>query len=142
MNKVFVYGTLKSTKIQKELFGKELKMYEAILKDYSVYEASDGWYFIKEKVGTNINGYVIELDNKSLEICDAFEYCPIMYQRKSISVKAQEKQIQTDVYIRVDEIKDYKEVLDSKSFSKFNEEFVINTEIKKFKEIEHPEFYK
>ena len=142
MNKIFVYGTLKSTKIQKELFGKELKMYEAVLEDYAVYEASDGWYFIKEKVGTNINGYIIELDNKSLEICDAFEYCPIMYQRKSIFVKVQNKEIQTYVYIRVDDIKNYKEASNFKSFSKFDEEFVINTEIKKFKEIEHPEFYK
>lgn len=142
MNKIFVYGTLKSKKIQKELFGKELKMYEAILKDYSVYEASDGWYFIKEKEGSNIKGYVIELDNKSLEICDAFEYCPIMYQRKSISVNVQNKEEQTDVYIRVDAIKDYKEVLESKSFSRLNEECFINTEKKKFKKKEHPEFYR
>ena len=30
---------------------------------------------------------------------------------------------------------------DFKTFSKFDEEFVINTGIKKFKEFEHPEFY-
>ncbi len=142
MNKIFVYGTLKSIRVQKELFGKELKMYKAVLEDYSVYEAQDGYYFIKEKVGSNIVGYVIELDDKSLEICDAFEWCPIVYQRKSISVKVQNKEVQTDVYIRVDDISDYKEVLDFKTFSKFDEEFVINTEIKKFKEIEHPEFYR
>ena len=142
MNKIFVYGTLKSTRIQKELFGKELKMYKAVLEDYSVYEAQDGYYFIKEKVGSNIVGYVIELDDKSLEICDAFEWCPVVYQRKSISVKVQNKEVSTDVYIRVDDINDYKEVLDFKTFSKFDEEFVINTEIKKFKEIEHPEFYR
>lgn len=142
MNKIFVYGTLKSTRIQKELFGKELKMYKAVLEDYSVYEAQDGYYFIKEKVGSNIVGYVIELDDKSLEICDAFEWCPIVYQRKSISVKVQNKEVSTDVYIRVDDINDYKEVLDFKTFSKFDEEFVINTEIKKFKEFEHPEFYR
>ncbi len=142
MNKIFVYGTLKSTRIQKELFGKELKMYKAVLEDYSVYEAQDGYYFIKEKVGSNIVGYVIELDDKSLEICDAFEWCPIVYQRKSISVKVQNKEVPTDVYIRVADINDYKEVLDFKTFSKFDEEFVINTEIKKFKEIEHPEFYR
>ena len=61
MNKIFVYGTLKSPKIQKELFGKELKMYEAILKDYSVYEAEDGWYFIDKKIGNDLYGCVIEL---------------------------------------------------------------------------------
>ena len=109
MNKIFVYGTLKSIRIQKELFGKELKMYKAVLEDYSVYEAQDGYYFIKEKVGSNIVGYVIELDDKSLEICDAFEWCPIVYQRKSISVKVQNKEVPTDVYIRVDDINDYKE---------------------------------
>ena len=49
--------------------------------------------------------------------------------------------METYVYIRVDNIKNYKEVLDYKSFSKFDEKFVIDTEIKNFKVIEHPEFY-
>ena len=141
MNKIFVYGTLKSAKIQKELFGKELKMYKAILKNYSLCEASDGWYFIKEKFGSNINGYVIELDDRSLEICDAFEYCPNMYQRKSIHVIADNAEIETYVYIKVDNVSDYKEILDYNSYSKYSEEQFINIEIKKFKEIEHPEFY-
>ena len=141
MNKIFVYGTLKSPKIQKELFGKELKMYEAVLKDYSVYEAEDGWYFIDKKDGNVLYGCVIELDDKCLEICDAFEYCPEMYQRRKISVLVNDKPIETYVYIRVDNIKNHKEVLNYKSFSKFDENFVIDTEIKNFKEIEHPEFY-
>ncbi len=143
MNKIFVYRTLKSPKIQKELFGKELKMYEAALKDYSVYEAEDGWYFIDKKIGNVINGCVIELDDKCLEICDAFEYCPKMYQRRKITVLVNNEPIETYVYIRVDNdnIKNNKEVLDYRSFSKFDEKFVIDTEIKNFKEIEHPEFY-
>ena len=141
MNKIFVYGTLKSPKIQRELFGKELKMYGAVLKDYSVYEAEDGWYFIDKKIGNVLNGCVIELDDRYLEICDAFEYCPEMYKRKRISVLVNNELIETYVYIRVDNIKKHKEVLDYKSFSKFDEKFVIDTEIKNFKEIEHPEFY-
>ena len=141
MNKIFVYGTLKSKKIQKELFGKEVKMYKATLRNYSIYEAIDGWYFIKEKEGNDIQGYIIELDDRCLEICDAFEYCPNMYQRKKISVILQHKEIETYVYIRVDDIKDYKEVLNYESYSKFSEEIVINEEINQFKTVEHPEFY-
>ena len=141
MNKIFVYGTLKSSKIQKELFGKELNMYEAVLKEYALYESEDGWYSINKKIGSTIYGYVIELDDRCLEICDAFEYCPTMYQRKSTSVLVNDKPIEVYVYIRVDNVKNYKRVLDFKSYSKFDEEFVIDTEIKKFKEIEHPEFY-
>ena len=141
MNRIFVYGTLKSNKIQKELFGKELKRYKAILEDYSLYEASDGWYFIRKKIGSNIHGYIIELDNRCLQICDAFEDCPNMYQRKEVSVMLEDKIIDAYVYYRVDEIGDYKEISEFDSFSKFNEDIVINTEIKKFKEIEHPEFY-
>ena len=52
-------------------------MYEAILKDYSVYEAEDGWYFIDKKDGNVLYGCVIELDDKCLEIYDAFEYCNV-----------------------------------------------------------------
>lgn len=141
MNRIFVYGTLKSNKIQKELFGNELKKYKAILKNYAVYEADDGWYFIREKPGSKINGYIIELDDRCLEICDAFEDCPNMYQRKKVSVIVKNKTMETYVYIRADEIKDYKEVLDFESYSKFSEEIIINTEMKNFKEIEHPEFY-
>ena len=141
-HKIFVYGTLKSDKIQKELFGKILKKHEAILKDYAIYEAEDGWFFIKKKMGKNIHGYVIELDDRDLEICDAFEDCPNMYQREKVFVIAKNKEIETYVYIRTDEIKSYKEVFEYESFSKYSEEFVINTEIKHFKQIEHPEFYR
>ena len=141
MNKVFVYGTLKSSKIQKELFGKELKKEKAILKDYALYEASDGWFFIKKKIGSSIQGYIIELDDKSLKICDAFEFCPTMYERRKVPVSVDDIIINTYVYYRIDEIKDYKEIIDSTLISKFSEDYVINTEIKKFKEIEHPEFY-
>ena len=141
MNKIFVYGTLKSKKIQKKLFGKELKMYDAVLNNYSIYEAFDGWYFIKEKKGSNINGYVIEVDDRCLQICDAFEYCPIMYQRKTTYVSVNKELLETFIYVRVDDVKNYKEVIDFKSFSKFDEDFIINTEIKKFKEIKHPEYY-
>ena len=141
MNKIFVYGTLKSDKIQKELFGKTLKKYKATLRDYSICEAEDGWYFIKKKPGSSLNGYVIELDDRCLEICDAFEDCPNMYQRKKVLVATEYSEIETYVYIRTDEITNYEEVFKYESYSKFSEEFVINTEIKHFKEIEHPEFY-
>ena len=141
MNKVFVYGTLKSSKILKELFEKKIKKEKAILKDYALYEASDGWFFIKKKTGSFIQGYIIELDDESLKICDAFEYCPTMYERRKVPVSVGNEVKNTYVYYRIDEIKDYKEIFDSNLISKFSEEYVINTEIKNFKEIEHPEFY-
>ena len=141
MNRLFVYGTLKSDRIQEALFGEKQKKYEAILNNYSVYEAEDGWYFIKEKKGCNIKGYVIELDDRNLEICDAFEFCPSMYKRERTTVSIENEDVEVFVYNRVDIINNYKEVLDFDTYSKFSEDEVINTEIKEFKEKEHPEFY-
>lgn len=142
MNKIFVYGTLKSKKIQKELFGTEVKMEKAYLQDYALYEASDGWFFIKPQKGSVLQGFVIELDDRCLKICDAFEYCPDMYQRKKVPIKTEKEEMIVDIYNRVDIIQDDKEITDFNSFSKYSEEDVIATEIKKFKEEEHPELFR
>lgn len=48
MNYLFVYGSLKSKKVQIELFGKEFNTKKAELLDYGLYEAEDGFYFILE----------------------------------------------------------------------------------------------
>lgn len=141
MNKIFVYGTLKSDKIQYELFGKVLNRFPAKLDNYSLFEAEDGWYFIKENKGKSIDGYVIELNDRDLVICDAFEDCPTMYQRRLIKVLVENKLVEAYVYLRVDNVGKYKEVTDFTKYSKLDEDEVIKTEIKNFKEIEHPEFY-
>ena len=141
MNNLFVYGALKSKKIQLELFGKELNTKKAELIDFALYEAEDGWYFIKEEKGKRVEGYILEIDDYELKICDAFEFCPDMYQRKQIKVSCNENIIDGFVYIRVDDVGKYKTVDNFESYSKLSEDEFIATEIKNFKEIEHPEFY-
>lgn len=141
MNYLFVYGSLKSEKIQIELFGKKLNTKEAKLIDYALYEAEDGFYFIKEEKGNKVKGCVLEIDDYDLKICDAFEACPDMYQRRKTKVYTNEELIDAYIYIRVDDVGKYKIVKNFNSYSKLTEEELINTEIKKFKENEHPEFY-
>ena len=141
MNHLFVYGTLKSKKVQLELFGKELKTKKAELLDYSLYEAEDGFYFIKEQKDKKVKGYVLEINDYDLKICDAFEMCPDMYQRKEVTAVLDGKTINAFVYIRVDDVGNYKPVENFDSYCKFDEDEFIATEIKEFKEKEHPEFY-
>jgi len=142
MNNLFVYGSLKSKKVQIELFGKELDTKKAELLDYGLYEAEDGFYFIKEEKDKKVEGYILEIDDYDLNICDAFEFCPDMYQRKQIKALCNKKIIDAFVYIRVDDVGKYKMVENFDSYSKLSEDEFITTEIKTFKEKEHPEFYK
>lgn len=141
MNYLFVYGTLKSKKVQLELFGKELNTKKAELLDYSLYEAEDGFYFIKEQKDKKVKGYILEINDYDLKICDAFEMCPDIYQRKEVTAVLDGKTINTFVYIRVDDVGNYIPVENFDSYCKFDEDEFIATEIKEFKEKEHPEFY-
>lgn len=141
MNYLFVYGSLKSKKVQIELFGKELNSEKAELLHYALYEAEDGFYFIKKQKDKKVKGYILEIEDYDLKICDAFEMCPDMYQRSQIKVFRNEEMINAFVYVRVDNIGKYKIVEDFDSYSKLSEDDLIDTEIKEFKEKEHPEFY-
>lgn len=139
---LFVYGSLKSKKVQKELFGRELKSYSAELRNYALYEAEDGFYFIKESSKNIIQGYLLEIDNFCLKICDAFEECPKMYQRKLVSVYSNGNKKEAYVYIRLDDVGEYKKVENYNTYSRLNEDDFIKFEVRPFKEKEHPEFYK
>lgn len=141
MNYLFVYGSLKSKKVQRELFGKELKTKKAELLDYALYEAEDGFYFIKKQKHKSVKGFILEIDDYDLKICNAFEMCPDMYERRQIEIFYNEEKINTFVYIRVDNVGKYKIVENFDSYSKLSEDELINTEIKEFREKEHPEFY-
>ena len=139
---LFVYGSLKSKKVQKELFGKELKMYKAELKGYGLYEAEDGFYFIKKSEKDIIHGYLLEIDDYDLKICDAFEECPQMYQRQLIKVYVDGEEKEAYVYIRVDDIGKYKKIENFDTYSRLDEDEFIENEVIPFKEKEHPEYYK
>ena len=63
MNNLFVYGSLKSEKVQKELFGKKLNMTKATLLNYGLYEAEDGFYYYGTKFDIDDIEEVAMLDN-------------------------------------------------------------------------------
>ncbi|MBQ2916964.1 MAG: gamma-glutamylcyclotransferase [Clostridia bacterium] len=142
MNYLFVYGSLKSKKVQKELFGRELKSYEAKLNNYGLYEAEDGFYFIKKEQNSIIEGKLLEMTELDLKISDAFEFCPQMYCRELINITVENEVREVYVYIRCDDVGKYKKVERYDTYSKLTEDEFIATEVKEFKEKEHPEFYK
>jgi len=142
MNYLFVYGSLKSKKVQRELFERELKSCKAELDNYGLYEAEDGFYFIKKEQNSIIHGELLEMSDLDLKICDAFEFCPQMYRRELINVKVKNQYKEVYVYIRCDDVGNYKKVERNDTFSKLDEDELIATEVKEFKEKEHPEFYK
>ncbi len=140
LNYLFVYGSLKSKKVQKELFGKILKSEEAEIIDYALYEAEDGFYFIKEKEKSLVKGFILEISDYDLKICDAFEECPEMYIRQNKKIKINGKNLEAYVYIRKDNVGKYKIIENFDSYSKLTEKELIE-EVRIFKKFEHPEFY-
>ncbi|MBH1941277.1 gamma-glutamylcyclotransferase [Mobilitalea sibirica] len=85
MHSIFIYGTLKDREFQRYLFGKELEMVNATLDNYKIYSDLDGYYYIENSKGNSINGKIIEVTDKELEIIEAWEEVP-MYIRKECKV--------------------------------------------------------
>ena len=141
LNNLFAYGLLKSEKVQQALFGKNLKTKKCELPNHALYEAEDGFYFISAADNEIVHGRLLELSNFDLKICDAFECCPTMYQRIKVNVLIDNKEVDCFVYIRVDDVGKSVKIDNHDKTSRLNKVELI-AEIKKFKEVEHPEFYK
>ena len=133
MKSLFVYGLLKDKKVQQELLGKSLDSSKAKLKDFALYQAEDGYFFIKGTNGENVEGYLLEdLTQKDFEILDAFEVCPTMYQRKTAIAVCDGRETECYVYIRVDDVGKYKRIDDYSIMSGLNEDEMMAV-VQKFK---------
>lgn len=88
---VFVYGTLKRGFNNHNIIENSTFISDAITKDcYQMYPNSDYTfpYLIISEKSQHIKGELFSIkDNKTLELLDALEGYPILYDKKSIVVK-------------------------------------------------------
>lgn len=75
MQNLFVYGTLKDPKVQKEVIGREVEAKEDILKGYSKGEIiiEGKIYPILVKGTGEISGLVLQVTNEELKKLDEYE---------------------------------------------------------------------
>lgn len=81
--KLFAYGTLTDQTIQKALLGKELAATEAILANFRLYEASDGYYFVQREQGYRVKGVVLTVTEQQLKVIDLWEEVPVYIREKA-----------------------------------------------------------
>ena len=99
---LFSYGTLKDPEIQKALFGHQLEMRQAFLKDWRLYSAADGYFFIKQENGFSVEGCILYVTQEQLRIADWWEEVPD-YERMRITAHAEDRgACAAQVYTRPD----------------------------------------
>lgn len=84
--KLFVYGTLKQTAIQRVLFGRTLVATPACLDNWQCCMGAEGYLFIKPASGHNVSGQLINLTHKQLLVTDQWEEVPL-YKRERLTVR-------------------------------------------------------
>src|SRR5215211_1203267 len=86
---LFVYGTLCDPRIQQVLFGRQISGVSATLSSWAVYcSDADGFLFIRPNAEGTVAGVIISLDERELEIADAWEDVPL-YRREIVSVMSE-----------------------------------------------------
>ena len=89
MEQLFVYGNLKESVIQKKVFGRIVLGVSDILECYitsKIKIESETYPIIIKRAGSSINGRVISVTSKELELIDAYE--TRSYQRKKVVLKS------------------------------------------------------
>lgn len=132
MNKelLFVYGTLKDKDVQKLLFDKELNFIKARLSDWAVFEDDDGYYYISRSKGDVVEGLVLELNIKQLEIADKWEEVPI-YNREKVKVIINEPNKKETVWAYTKENYENNKKVSDRTLSKKSKDEVLD-EVRKF----------
>ena len=97
---LFVYGTLCDSRIQQALFGRQISGVAATLSGWSVYcSDADGFLFIRPNAEGTVAGVIISLDDRELEIADAWEDVPL-YHREIVTVVSEAGNCETWAYTR------------------------------------------
>lgn len=87
--KLFIYGTLQDSDIQKKIFGRIIKGIENSLVDYKRSEIiieGDSYPVIVPSVIGEVEGKVIELTSEELELVDKYE--TNAYKREQVILKS------------------------------------------------------
>jgi len=76
MNKLFIYGTLVDSKIQKEVLNKTFKLTAQTLLGYKIIETKiDGVVYpaVVQDLNGKVEGFTIEVSNEDLQKIDLYE---------------------------------------------------------------------
>ena len=115
MNKLFVYGTLKSEMVQEKLLGHVLESYDAELQGYSINIAEE-YYNLVPNEGGCVKGLVLLVSETDLLYIDQWEEVPF-YLKKELVVKSQYGDERVYAYIKKDDEKSVKLVNDIETVS-------------------------
>ncbi len=96
----FSYGTLLDPEYQRELFGRSVPTTPAALPDWQAVFTPSGYLTIVRRPGTRVEGALVDVDERELAICDAWEEVPL-YTRTTVRVTAADgAMIDTWAYVR------------------------------------------
>ena len=110
MNRLFVYGTLKSKEVQKKLLGHTLDSYKATLYGYSINKAEEYYNAIKSN-GSFIKGEVLLVSSEDLLRIDQWEEVPL-YLKEKVTVQTTSGREFVYIYLKKDK-EDSVELVDS-----------------------------
>ena len=93
-------GRLCDSRIQQALFGRQISGVAATLSGWAVYcSDADGFLFIRPNAEGTVAGVIISLDDRELEIADAWEDVPL-YHREIVSVMSEAGDCEAWAYTR------------------------------------------
>jgi gamma-glutamylcyclotransferase (GGCT)/AIG2-like uncharacterized protein YtfP len=84
---LFAYGTLLDEKVQKKLFGTNLKsLHKARLHGWKIHTHEE-YPFIAPEEGYIVEGILVELSTRELLIADEWEETPHVYRRELLEIQ-------------------------------------------------------
>jgi len=89
MERIFTYGTLQDSAVQRRVFGRLADMQDDTLQDYKKerVQINDNYYFIAaQRTASRISGKVFEVTHKELRLLDAYE--TNTYRRVSVTLQS------------------------------------------------------
>ena len=110
MNRLFVYGTLKSKEVQKKLLGHTLDSYKATLYGYYINKAEEYYNAVKSN-GSFIKGEVLLVSSEDLLRIDQWEEVPL-YLKDNVNVQTTSGKEIAYIYLKKDK-EDSVELVDS-----------------------------
>jgi gamma-glutamylcyclotransferase (GGCT)/AIG2-like uncharacterized protein YtfP len=95
----FSYGTLRDAEFQRELFGHSVPTTPARLDGWQTVFTSSGYLTLVRADGASVEGALVEVNDRELAICDAWEEVP-RYLPTPMTVVCDGRPLETWAYVR------------------------------------------
>ncbi|GIW42201.1 MAG: hypothetical protein KatS3mg076_2778 [Candidatus Binatia bacterium] len=98
--RLFVYGTLVSAELVRELVGKSFPRKPGVLPDYEKVSPRRGYPYVVARPGGRVEGVVLfGVDAESLRIFDRYEGEGHLYERRVLPVLVEGRSLPCSVYV-------------------------------------------